>query len=103
MTGPENAPLYHFIPGHKRLALASAGCNLRCRYCQNWQISQIEADKLETEKREYFELSPKETLNLALTRGAESISFTYTEPVVACEYVHDIFNLARNMAVSSAS
>lgn len=89
MTGPENAPLYHFVPGHERLALAAVGCNFRCRYCQNWQISQAR-----TEKNGYYDLPPKEAVELALKKGAKSISFTYTEPIVSYEYVHDISKLA---------
>jgi pyruvate formate lyase activating enzyme len=102
MTSPENAPLYHFIPGHKRLALAAVGCNLKCIYCQNWQISQAAAEKSETENSGYYKLSPKEAVSLALKRGAESISFTYTEPVASYEYVYDILKLAREKGIMTS-
>ena len=97
MTGPENAPLYHFVPGHKRLALAEAGCNLRCRYCQNWQISQSGPVK-----NSDYELSPEEAVELSMKKGAKSISFTYTEPVVSYEYVLDISRLARGSGIMTS-
>jgi pyruvate formate lyase activating enzyme len=97
MAGPENAPLYHFIPGHNRLALAAVGCNLRCRYCQNWQISQAGAVQ-----SSYFKLSPKEAVELAMKKKAKSISFTYTEPVASYEYVLDISKLARERGLMTS-
>jgi pyruvate formate lyase activating enzyme len=99
MTSPERAPLYHFIPGHKRLALAETGCNLRCRYCQNWQISQVETENLDTEKSVYYGMPPEDAADLALKRRAESISFTYTEPVVSYEYVRDVLEAARKKRI----
>jgi pyruvate formate lyase activating enzyme len=97
ITRPENAPLYHFVPGHKRLALATVGCNFRCKYCQNWQISQARI-----EEREYYELPPEEVVELALREGAKSISFTYTEPIAFYEYVYDISKLARERGLMTS-
>jgi len=97
MTRPENAPLYHFVPGHKRLALASVGCNFRCKYCQNWQISQARI-----EEREYYELSPEEAVELALREGAESVSFTYTEPIAFYEYMYDVSKFARERGLMTS-
>ena len=90
MTKPENAPLYHFVPSHERLTLATVGCNLRCKYCQNLQISQARI-----EDRGYYELSPEEVVELAFREEAKSISFTYTEPIAFYEYVYDISKLAK--------
>jgi pyruvate formate lyase activating enzyme len=97
LTSPENAPLYHFVPNHKRLALATVGCNLRCKYCQNWQISQARI-----EEKEYYELSPEEAVELALREGAKSISFTYTEPIAFYEYVYDISKLAKERGLMTS-
>ncbi len=89
--GPiEKAPLYHFIPGHERLCVATVGCNLRCKYCHNWHISQ----KNPGEVRE-FNVSAKQMVNEAFRQGVKSISFTYTEPTVFYEYMYDISRLAR--------
>lgn len=91
-TGPiEKAPLYHFIPGHQRLCMATVGCNLRCRYCHNWHISQ----RSPGEVRE-LSMSPEEIVEEALRQRISSISFTYSEPTVFFEYMHDISRLAKN-------
>lgn len=90
LTGPENAPLYHFRPGHKRLALSCVSCNLRCIYCQNWHISQANIEEIE-----HYNLLPEEVIRHALRKGAESVSFTYTEPTVSYEYVYDTLKLGR--------
>jgi len=90
MTVPEKGPLYHFMPGHRRLALATVSCNLRCKYCQNWQISQASLEEVS-----YYQLSPEEVVELALKERAKSVSFTYTEPTAFYEYVYDIAKLAR--------
>lgn len=97
MTRPENAPLYHFVPSHKRLALATVGCNFRCKYCQNWHISQARV-----EEREYYELSPEEVVELALREGAKSVSFTYTEPIAFYEYMYAISKLARERGLMTS-
>ena len=90
MTKPENAPLYHFVPGHERLALATVGCNFRCKYCQNWQISQAMI-----EESGGYELFPEDVVELAQREGAQSISFTYTEPIAFYEYMYDISKFAK--------
>ncbi len=89
-VGPiEKAPLYHFIPGHKRLCVATVGCNLRCTYCHNWHISQTGPGTV----RE-FEMTPEQIVGEAFRRGTGSISFTYTEPTVFYEYMYDISRIA---------
>jgi len=89
--GPiEKAPLYHMIPGHRRLTLATVSCNLRCKHCHNWHISQIGP-----EKSRYYNMSPEQVVAEAIRLGVTSISFTYTEPTVFYEYMYDIAKLAR--------
>ncbi len=89
--GPiEKAPLYHFVPGHKRLCLATVSCNLKCKNCHNWQISQAGPGEV----REYA-LSPEEIVKEALRLGVDSISFTYTEPTVFYEYIYEISKVAK--------
>jgi pyruvate formate lyase activating enzyme len=90
LTKPENAPLYHVVPNHERLALATVGCNFNCTYCQNWHISQASI-----EDSGYTELSPEEAVEFASREGAKSISFTYTEPIAFYEYMYDISKLAK--------
>jgi len=97
MTVPEKGPLYHFIPGHKRLALATVSCNLRCKYCQNWQISQMSVEEVS-----HYDLSPEEAVDLALREGAKSVSFTYTEPTAFYEYMYDIAKLAKERGLRTS-
>ncbi len=97
-TGPiEKAPLYHFIPGHQRLCIATVGCNFRCTYCHNWQISQSEPGQV----REY-DMDPEQIVGEALRRGMDSISFTYTEPTIFYEYMYDISVLAREQGIKTS-
>jgi len=96
----EKKPLFHFAPGTKTLSLATVGCNLRCRFCQNWEISQ-EFGEIHGD-----EMFPEEIIELAKRNNVEGISYTYTEPTVFFEYALDIMKLAKkeglyNMWVSN--
>jgi len=96
--GPiEKAPIYHFYPGHFRLCLTCASCNLRCKYCQNWHLSQKRLDEL---SHSYF--SPTEIIQEAQKQQLSSISFTYTEPTVYYEYLHDISTIARQSGIKTS-
>jgi pyruvate formate lyase activating enzyme len=83
----EKKPLYHFMPGSAVLSLGTVGCNFKCPFCQNWSISQVEA---ETE-----ELLPEAAVGLALRKRAAGIAYTYNEPMIWLEYVIDTARLAR--------
>ncbi len=84
--GPiEKAPIYHFYPGHFRLCITCASCNLRCKFCQNWHLSQKSIEELN-----FYPFSPSELVKKAIRSGLNSISFTYTEPTVYYEYLYDI-------------
>ena len=93
----EKKPLYHFMPGRAILSLGSLGCNFRCRFCQNWNISQDGADAAgglaAVERLE--RLSPEEAVALAGRRGSCGIAYTYNEPLIWFEYVRDAARLAR--------
>lgn len=96
--GPiEKAPLYHFIPGHKRLCLATVSCNLRCKFCHNWQISQVGPGEVMEGS-----LSPDEIVREAKREGVSSLSFTYTEPTVFYEYIYDISKLAKKEGIKTS-
>ena len=76
----EKKPLYHFLPGSKVLSLGTVGCTLRCRFCQNWTISQAGTiDGLSS-------VGPQELVTLALAEGCPSVAFTYNEPAVFAEW-----------------
>ncbi|MCL0070715.1 AmmeMemoRadiSam system radical SAM enzyme [Dehalococcoidia bacterium] len=89
--GPiEKAPFHHFHPGHRRQTIATVGCNLRCKHCHNWHISQREFEEVR-----YRPLSPYEIIAGVKRAGLNSVSFTYTEPTVFFEYMYDIAKLAQ--------
>lgn len=85
----EKKPLYHFNPGHQSYSIASAGCNFKCRNCQNSSISQQKAMGLTCQ-----ETHPNEIILAAQKSNCHSISFTYTEPTTLFEYIHDVATLA---------
>jgi pyruvate formate lyase activating enzyme len=96
--GPiEKAPLYHFIPGHFRLCLTCASCNLRCKHCQNWHLSQISFEDLKC-----YAYTPEEIVQQAKKQGLISISFTYTEPTVYYEYLYDISSIAKKNGMKTS-
>jgi pyruvate formate lyase activating enzyme len=83
----EKKPLYHFMPGAGILSVGTYGCNLSCKFCQNWEISQREAG--------HRQLTPEELARLAeSTRGQSvGVAYTYSEPLVWYEFVHDCVGL----------
>jgi pyruvate formate lyase activating enzyme len=96
--GPiEKAPIYHFIPGHFRLCITYASCNLRCRHCQNWHLSQKSFEELD-----HYSYSPSIIIQQAKKQGLNSISFTYTEPTVYYEYLYDISAIAREDGIKTS-
>ncbi len=87
----EKKPLFHFLPGSRTFSIATPGCNFKCSFCQNWEISQMVEDMLiRTE-----EVSPEEIVEASLRRGCKSLSYTYTEPVVFFEYMLEIAKVAK--------
>ncbi|WP_066633174.1 AmmeMemoRadiSam system radical SAM enzyme [Labilibacter marinus] len=92
----EKKPLYHFLPSSKTLSLATIGCNLRCLNCQNHHISQA---NLEPNQEEY--ISPYDIVELVKVKGCNSISYTYTDPVVYYEYALDTAELARERGLKN--
>lgn len=92
----EKKPLFHFLPGTKTFSIATPGCNFQCPFCQNWEISQIVdgIDKIE-------EVSPEDVVNAGLKTGANSISYTYTEPTIFFEFAMDTGIRARKMGLKN--
>ncbi|MCD6368062.1 MAG: AmmeMemoRadiSam system radical SAM enzyme [Candidatus Aenigmarchaeota archaeon] len=79
----EKKPFFHFAPGSRALSIATVGCNLKCKFCQNWEISQ-EFDDVYGEK-----YSPQDLVKKAKAWRCGGIAYTYTEPAVFYEYVYD--------------
>jgi len=86
----EKKPLFHFLPATTAFSIATAGCNLRCKFCQNWEISQSRPEDL---RYEYLE--PAELVAAAKASGSPTIAFTYTEPTVFYEYMLETAMLAK--------
>jgi pyruvate formate lyase activating enzyme len=81
----EKKPLNHFLPGSSVLSFGTAGCNLACRFCQNWDISKSkEIDTLADAA------SPERIAEAAQDLGCASVAFTYNDPVIFMEYAIDI-------------
>jgi pyruvate formate lyase activating enzyme len=86
----EKKPLYHFFPASKTFSIATAGCNLSCKNCQNSSISQVSPTKTSN-----YILSPKEVVQLTIEKNCKSISYTYTDPVVFYEYTLETAIIAK--------
>lgn len=94
----EKKPLYHFMPGSSAYSIGTEGCNMKCTWCQNWQISQSpEAD----EDVRGRDISPKEIVQGALEHDCESIAYTYTEPTIFLEYALDTMRLAKEKGIKN--
>jgi pyruvate formate lyase activating enzyme len=91
----EKKPIYHMLPGTSSLSLGTVGCNFKCPFCQNWQISQSK------EIREEVYISPEKVVELALLNGAKSISYTYNEPTIFYPYAKDIGVLAKERGIKN--
>jgi len=92
----EKKPFFHFLPASSCFSVATAGCNLSCINCQNWEISQQQPASLP-----YLELFPAQVVEAAISRGCASIAYTYTEPAVFYEYMADTAEIARSRGVKN--
>ncbi|MFO8073730.1 MAG: AmmeMemoRadiSam system radical SAM enzyme [Polyangia bacterium] len=90
----EKKPLFHFRPGSKAFSLATAGCNIECRFCQNWQISQFRPEQVPSR-----EVMPAEIVRHAERLGSKAIAFTYSEPVIFYEYMKGICLAAKGSGI----
>lgn len=95
----EKKPLYHFLPGSTSFSIATVGCNFKCGFCQNWQISQT--SKRYSTAAKASDLNPPAVVNKAKLAGCLSISYTYTEPTVFFEYAYDTAKLAKSQGLKN--
>jgi pyruvate formate lyase activating enzyme len=94
----EKKPLFHFQPGSYSLSIATVGCNFKCFFCQNYQISQMPCDNGIIEGRDR---SPEEMITHAIEYNCKSISYTYTEPTVYFEYAYDTAKIAHDRGLKN--
>ncbi len=89
----EKKPVFHYQPGSTCLSLGTYGCNFRCKFCQNWQISHVNGSSLNLDQEKM--LSPEEAVKMAKNAGAQGIAWTYNEPTIWLEYSLDCAKLAK--------
>jgi pyruvate formate lyase activating enzyme len=87
----EKKPLSHFLPGSRVFSMGTAGCNMGCFFCQNWDISKSRQDQVRSQR-----VASEDVPLLALEHCCESIAFTYNEPTIWGEYVIDICKAAKD-------
>lgn len=92
----EKKPISHMLPGSKSFSIATAGCNLGCRFCQNWQISQVLPEEIRS-----YDLPPEKVVQLALENNCQSIAYTYSEPTIFYEYMIETAKLAHQKGLKN--
>ena len=90
----EKKPFYHFLPTARAFSIATAGCNLRCLNCQNWEISQVRPGDTQN-----YDLPPERVVEECVDGRCETIAYTYSEPTTFYEYVLDTAALARKRGI----
>ncbi|MGB2764711.1 MAG: AmmeMemoRadiSam system radical SAM enzyme [Candidatus Aminicenantaceae bacterium] len=90
----EKKPLFHYLPKSSTLSIATAGCNVNCKFCQNWEISQVRAEQVYN-----YDLPPRSVVENAQKYDCPVIAYTYTEPVVFYEYMYDTSIEARKKGI----
>lgn len=94
----EKKPLNHFLPGTAVLSFGTAGCNLTCKFCQNWDISKSrEFDKLQSQA------TPEMIANAALKTGCRSVAYTYNDPTIFLEYAVDVAKACRARGIKNVA
>ncbi len=94
----EKKPMFHFAPGTGSFSIATVGCNFRCDFCQNYEISQMPRDRNRISGED---VSPEEIVMMARRAGCKTIAFTYTEPTIFFEYACDIARLASSSGLKN--
>ncbi len=94
----EKKPLNHFLPGTKALSFGTAGCNLACKFCQNWDISKSrEFDRLQVSA------TPKDIVRTAVETRSRSVAYTYNDPVIFLEYAVDVAQACREQDIQNVA
>lgn len=94
----EKKPLAHFLPGTSVLSFGTAGCNLTCRYCQNWEMSKSREDDTLTDPA-----SPAQLARAAKDAGCASVAFTYNDPTIFLEYAMDVADACHEQGIRTVA
>lgn len=92
----EKKPLFHFMPGSLVYSIGCAGCNLHCKFCQNWTISQASPEEVP-----YEAMTPEQVVEDAIKSGSESVAFTYNEPTIFYEFMLETAKLAKEKGLKT--
>lgn len=92
----EKKPLFHFYPGSKILSFGTAGCNLGCKFCQNWHTSKAKIDETYS-----VNATARDVIEIAKKYNSKSIAFTYNDPTIFGEFVIDVSKLARKEGIKT--
>ncbi len=92
----EKKPLFHYLPGTTAFSIATAGCNMECKFCQNWQISQFRPEQVDSRL-----VTPEKLVAACKRYRSPTIAYTYSEPVIFYEYMHDTAAAAREQGIGS--
>ncbi len=92
----EKKPFFHFLPTSRALSIATAGCNVNCRFCQNWEISQVRPEQIR-----HFDFPPAAVAQAARRNDCAAIAYTYSEPIVFYEYMYDTSVAARAAGIKN--
>lgn len=92
----EKKPFFHFLPATTAFSIATAGCVLGCKFCQNWQISQAKPEETDN-----YNLPPDEVVRQAMFYNCRTIAYTYTEPTVFYEYMYDTAQIAKKFNIKN--
>ncbi|MBP7216568.1 MAG: AmmeMemoRadiSam system radical SAM enzyme [Candidatus Omnitrophica bacterium] len=90
----EKKPLFHFLPSTTAFSIATAGCNMKCKFCQNWEISQAEPEDLV-----FAQLEPDALVEKVKQSGSPTIAYTYNEPTIFYEYMLAVAKLCRAQGI----
>ncbi len=92
----EKKPLFHFLPSTTAFSIATAGCNLKCKFCQNWEISQARPEEVE-----YTYIEPADLVKKVKESGSPTLAYTYTEPTIFYEYMLETAKLAHKEGIKN--
>ncbi|MGB2698646.1 MAG: AmmeMemoRadiSam system radical SAM enzyme [Candidatus Zixiibacteriota bacterium] len=92
----EKKPFFHYLPGTRSFSIATAGCNMNCKFCQNWQISQVRPEQVDN-----YYLPPDAVARYAKANNCVSIAYTYSEPIIFYEYMLDCARAGHDYGLKS--
>ncbi len=94
----EKKPLFHFLPGTLALSVSTSGCNVKCKFCQNWNLSQSKPEDLN-----FSYIAPDQLVKMAQQHQIPSIAYTYNEPTIFTEYIIDTATIGKEQGVRSVN